>query len=91
MAQAQTPEGHPVAPPSLIYDSRSDSGEVLWRRLHDRTRPHGLVRLIVHLRNGTTRVGRLVYFDRTIMTLSVEGGLIEIWLGDVAHVIACPG
>ena len=90
MTQVDTPGGHPGPPPSLIFDSHSDSADVLWQRLHERAHLGEWMRFIVHLKNGSTQVGRLVHFDQMTLTLGGEGNLLEIWLNDVAHVIVVP-
>jgi len=73
-------------PPSLVFDHNSDTGPVLWQRLHDRAG----VRLIVHLKNGATYVGSLVHFDPTTLTIATRGRHYEFWVRDLAHVLAVP-
>jgi hypothetical protein len=80
----------PAAPPSLVFDHNIDSGTVLWRRLHDRSQGRSGVRLIVHLKNGATYVGSLVYFDPSTLTVSARGRQLEFWVRDLAHVLAVP-
>jgi len=46
--------------------------------------------LILHLKNGTTRIGNLQYYDRSLIAMHVGGNRIEIWVKDIAHVIV-PG
>jgi hypothetical protein len=81
----------PSAPPSLVFDHNLDSGSVLWQRLHRRSQDERGVRLIVHLKNGATYVGTLVYFDPTNLTISTRGRQYEFWVRDLAHVLAVPG
>lgn len=80
----------PSAPPSLVFDHNLDSGLVLWQRLHDRAQGRQGLRLILHLKNGDTHVGSLVYFDPRVLTLSSRGRHYEFWVRDLAHVLAVP-
>ena len=80
----------PPAPPSLVFDHSLDSGPALSQRLHQRSRHRRDVRLIVHLKNGATYVGSLVYYDPTTLTISSRGRQHEFWVRDVAHVLAVP-
>ena len=77
-------------PPSLVFDHNSDTGPVLWQRLHDRSHSRAGVRLIIHLKNGATYVGGLVHFDPTTLTISTRGRHYEFWVRDLAHVLAVP-
>ena len=90
MARAAGFGERPAPPPSLLFDQNSDSAETLWRRLHDRFGSTGSPRLILHLKNGTTRIGNLQYYDRSLIAMHVGGNRIEIWVKDIAHVIV-PG
>ncbi len=80
----------PSAPPSLVFDHNLDSGSILWQRLRERARFERSVRLIVHLKNGTTHVGSLVYFDPMTLTISSRERQYEFWVRDLAHVLAVP-
>ena len=63
---------------------------MLWQRLHDRAQAGRSVRLIVHLKNGATYVGVLVFYDLTGLTISTHGRQHEFWVHDLAHILAVP-
>ena len=77
----------PPAPPTLIYDHSSDPEDQLWDRLNARSQPGPEMRLIVHLKTGTTVVGRLRYYDNFHLTVATEGQLRDILYRDVAHIL----
>jgi len=81
----------PPAPPSLVFDHNLDSGADLWRRLRERSQTERGVRLIVHLKNGATYVGSLVYYEPTALTIFCRGRQYEFWVTDLAHVLSVPG
>jgi len=79
-------------PPTLVFDCNSDSFRDLHHRLHEKAPPGSQVRLIVHLKNGTTYVGELAYFDATRLRLEpLYGRPVELWIRDLAHVLALSG
>ena len=45
------------------------------------------MRLIVHLKTGSTVVGRLRYYDNFHLTVAAEGQLRDILYRDVAHIL----
>jgi len=77
----------PPAPPTLIYDHSSDPEDQLWDRLNARAQPGPEMRLIVHLKTGSTVVGRLRYYDNFHLTVATEGQLRDILYRDVAHIL----
>jgi len=77
------------APPSLVFDHNTDAGPVLWQRLHEWSRGGAGMRLIVHLKGGTTYVGDLVDFDLTRLTISARDKQHhEFWVEDLSYVLA---
>jgi sRNA-binding regulator protein Hfq len=77
----------PSAPPTLIYDHSSDPEEQLWDRLHERSQLAPELRVIVHLKSGTTLIGRLRYYDNFHLTVATEGQLRDVLYRDVAHIL----
>jgi hypothetical protein len=81
----------PSVPPTLIYDHSSDPEERLWDRLHERLQLSPELRVIVHLRSGSTLVGDLRYYDSFHLTLAVAGQLHDVLYRDVAHILQASG
>ena len=77
----------PPAPPTLIYDHSSDPVDQLWDRLHARSQLEPELRVIVHLKSGTTLVGHLRYYNNFHLTVSTEGQLRDVLYRDVAHIL----
>ncbi len=77
----------PSVPPTLIYDHSSDPEDQLWDRLHERLQLSPELRVIVHLRSGTTIVGHLRYYNNFHLTLASGGQLHDILYSDVAHIL----
>lgn len=77
----------PPAPPTLIYDHSSDPEEQLWDKLHERWQLSPELRVIVHLKSGTTLIGRLRYYDNFHLTVATEGQLRDVLYQDVAHIL----
>jgi sRNA-binding regulator protein Hfq len=77
----------PVVPPTLIYDHSSDPEEQLWDRLHERSRLSAELRVIVHLKSGSTLVGNLRYYDNFHLTIATGGQLHDVLYCDVAHIL----
>ncbi len=77
----------PLAPPTLIYDHSSDAEEQLWDRLHERSRLASELRVIVHMKSGTTLVGHLRYYDNFHLTVAAAGQLHDVLYRDVAHIL----
>ncbi len=77
----------PLAPPTLIYDHSSDPEEQLWNKLHERLQTAPELRVIVHLKSGTTLVGHLRYYDSFHLTIAAGGQLHDVLYRDVAHII----
>ncbi len=77
----------PPAPPTLIYDHSSDPEDQLWDRLHERSQLAPELRVIVHLKSGTTLIGRLRYYNNFHLTVATEGQLRDVLYSDVAHIL----
>ena len=77
----------PLAPPTLIYDHSSDPEEQLWDRLHERSQLAPELRVIVHLKSGSTLVGHLRYYDNFHLTVAAAGQLHDVLYRDVAHIL----
>ena len=77
----------PPAPPTLIYDHSSDPEEQLWDRLHERLQLAPELRVIVHLKSGSTLIGRLRYYDNFHLTVATEGQLRDVLYRDIAHIL----
>ena len=77
----------PPAPPTLIYDHSTHPEEQLWDRLHERSQLSAELRVIVHLKSGTTLIGRLRYYDNFHLTVGTEGQLRDVLYQDVAHIL----
>jgi hypothetical protein len=76
------------APPSLIFDHKTDSAPVLWQRLHERWRSGAALRLVVHLKRGMTYVGKLVHFDLTRLTIAARDTQhYECWVHNLSYVL----
>jgi sRNA-binding regulator protein Hfq len=78
----------PPAPPTLIFDHSSDPEDQLWDRLHERLMLDPDMRVIVHLKSGTTLVGRLRYYDNFHLTVATKGQLRDVLYRDIAHILA---
>ena len=77
----------PLAPPTLIYDHSSDPEEQLGDRLHERSQLAPELRVIVHLKSGSTLVGHLRYYDNFHLTVAAAGQLHDVLYRDVAHIL----
>ena len=77
----------PPSPPTLIYDHTSDPEDQLWDRLHERSQLSPELRVIVHLKSGTTFIGHLRYYDNFHLTVATEGQLRDVLYRDIAHVL----
>ena len=77
----------PLTPPTLIYDHSSDPEEQLSDRLHERSQLSVELRVIVHLKSGTTLVGHLRYYDNFHRTIATGGQLHDVLYRDVAHIL----
>ena len=77
----------PPSPPTLIYDHSSDPEDQLWDRLHERSQLSRELRVIVHLKSGSTLIGRLRYYDNFHLTVATEGQLRDVLYRDIAHIL----
>lgn len=77
----------PPAPPTLIYDHSSDPEDQLWDRLHARSQNAPGLRVIVHLKSGSTLVGQLRYYNNFHLTVAAEGQLRDVLYRDIAHIL----
>lgn len=77
----------PPLPPTLIYDHSSDPEDQLWDRLHARSQLTPELRVIVHLKSGSTLVGNLRYYDNFHLTVAAGGQLHDVLYRDVAHIL----
>jgi hypothetical protein len=78
----------PAPPSNLIYDSGMDNEGLLHGRLESRWRDVKPFHVIVRLKNGSTKVGRVCYFDTSRLTLSQEGRLCDFNYQDIAQIVA---
>ncbi len=77
----------PLTPPTLIYDHSSDPEDQLWDRLHERSQLAPELRVIVHLKSGSTIVGHLRYYNNFHLTVAAGGQLHDVLYHDVAHIL----
>ncbi|NIM04714.1 MAG: hypothetical protein GTO55_02135 [Armatimonadetes bacterium] len=77
----------PSPPPTLIYDHGADKEALLPGRLESRWREVAPLNVIVRLKDGTTRLGRICYFDTSRLTLAEHGQLHDLMYRDIAHIV----
>jgi len=77
----------PSPPPTLIYDHSADAEVLLQGRLESRWRKVAPLNVIVRLKDGTTHLGRVCYFDSSRLTLAQHGQLYDLMYRDIAHVL----
>jgi len=77
----------PLPPSTLIYDHSADAEVLLPGRLEARWRKSTPLNVIVRLKNGSTHIGRVCYFDSSRLTLAKEGHLCDLMYRDIAHIL----
>lgn len=77
----------PSPPATVIFDHNVDVETMLPSRLEDRWREVAPLNVIVRLKDGTTRLGRVCYFDSARLTLAQHGRLCDLSYKEIAHVL----
>lgn len=80
----------PSPPPTLIYDHSADKEALLPDRLERRRREDTPLSVIVRLKDGSTQLGRVCYFDSSRLTLTRQGRLFDLMYHDIAHIVMSP-